>query len=330
VTARHEHALDGSDAALARLRLRVAAGARPDRLDGLPGEVRAVVTVADEVGAALLPTLDAAVEAHRQRRAAARQVHTATAPARTVAIGLVVLPLVAVPGLARLLGIDLVAFYGGGPGRVVGLVALLLWAAGAATIVALVRRAGQDTAPAGPAPRVLLAAVVAWLLVGPWLALVAAVLARLAARPPSAPVHPRLADATDLVAAGLSAGLAVPAALRQVAPHVPDLTADLHRLAWQAELGRLRPGVAGAAPSATCRRLAEVLADGLDTGGPLVPALRALAREVRAERGALAEAAALRLPARLIFPTALLLLPATVLAIGAPIVVTGLAGLDGV
>ena len=89
-----------------------------------------------------------------------------------------------------------------------------------------------------------------------------------------------------------------------------------------------------AAPSAatvppTCARLAEVLADGLEAGGPLVPALRALAREVRADRGAAAESAALRLPARLTFPTALLLLPATVLAIGAPIVLTGLASFSG-
>ena len=72
-----------------------------------------------------------------------------------------------------------------------------------------------------------------------------------------------------------------------------------------------------------------MLADGLDAGGPLVPALRALAREVRADRGAAAESAALRLPARLTFPTALLLLPATVLAIGAPIVLTGLASFSG-
>lgn len=330
---RHDPLVDlRQDAALTRLRLRVAAGARPGRLDGLPADVRPAVTVAEQTGAALLPTLDAATDAHRQRRAIARQVRTATAPARTVAVGLVVLPLVAVPALAGLLDVDLVAFYGTGVGTVVAVVALGLWAAGTATIAVLVARTGRDHAPPGPAPRVLVAAVVGWLVVGPWLAVGAAVLARATFRAPAVPPHRGLADACDLTAAALSTGLAVPPALREVAPHVPGLADDLRRLAWQAELGRLVPDASGpdtpgTPVPASCRRLAEALADGLDAGGPLVPALRALAREVRAERGAAAESAALRLPARLTFPTALLLLPATVLAIGAPIVVTGLSTL---
>src|SRR5690606_3523833 len=117
-------------------------------------------------------------------------------------------------------------------------------------------------------------------------------------RPAAPPPHAGLADAADLTAAALSAGLTVPAALREAAPHVPGLDRDLRRLAWQVELGGIRP----TATPATCTRLAAALADGLDAGGPLVPALRALARELRAERGAAAEAAALRLPARLTFP----------------------------
>lgn len=317
------------DAALTRLRLRVAAGARPDRLDGLPPDVRPAVAVADRVGAALLPTLDAAADAHRQRRAVARQVHTATAPARTVAVALVLLPVVAVPALARVLAIDLAAFYTTGIGTVVGAVAVGMWAAGAGAIVGLVVRAGRDPAPVGPTPRVLAAAVVGWLLAGPWLAALAGLGARLLHRRVAPPPHVALADACDLLAAALSAGLTVPAACREVAPHLPALADDLHRLAWQVELGRLRPGSATRGVPATCDRLAAVLADGLDAGGPLVPALRALAREVRAERGAAAESAALRLPARLTFPTALLLLPATVVAIGAPIVVTGLSAVGG-
>lgn len=325
--------MDGSvasqDAALARLRLRVAAGARPDGLAGLPPDVRPAVDVADRVGAALLPALDAATEAHRHRRQVARQVHTATAPARTVAVGLVLLPLVAVPALASLLDVDLVGFYSSGIGTVVGAVALALWATGAVAIAGLVRHAGRDPVPPGPTARVVVAALVGWLLVGPWVAVAAAVVARATFRPTPPPPHADLADACDLTAAALSAGLTVPAALREAAPHLPPLANDLRRLAWQAELGRLAPGAlpAGAPPS--CARLAEALADGLDAGGPLVPALRALAREVRADRGAAAESAALRLPARLTFPTALLLLPATVLAIGAPVVVTGVAEFSG-
>lgn len=309
------------EAALTRLRLQVAAGARPDALADLPDGVRPAVQLADRVGAAMLPTLDAAADAHRQRAAVTRQVRTATAPARTVAVGLVALPVLAVPLLAALLDVDLVAFYTTGIGAVVGAVALGLWGVGAVTIAGLVRHAGRDPVPPGPTARVLVAALLGWVLVGWWLAVVAAVGARLTHRPADPPPHPGLADAADLTAAALSAGLTVPAALREVAPHVPALDADLRRLAWQVELG----GIRGDALPDPCARLAAVLTDGLDAGGPLVPALRALAREVRAERGAAAEAAALRLPARLTFPTALLLLPATVLAIGAPIVVTGVA-----
>lgn len=175
----------------------------------------------------------------------------------------------------------------------------------------------------------MIAGLLAGLLVAPWAAVVAAVVARVTYRVPPAATHPDLADACDLVATALSAGLAVPAALREAAPHLPRLDADLRRLAWQTELGRLQTETGSSAVPPDCVPLASTLADGLDAGGPLVPALRALAREVRAERGALAESRALQLPTRLTFPTALCLLPATVLAIGAPIVVTGLASVSG-
>lgn len=326
---RNPHADSKADAALTRLRLQVAAGARPGSLADLPADVRPVVTVAEGVGAELLPTLDAAASARDQRRRIARQVQTATAPARTVAVGLVVLPVVAVPVLARVLDVDLVAFYTTPAGSLVGAVALVLWASGAAMIAALVMRAHRDPRPAGPGPRVLLAGLMAGLLVAPWAAVVAAVAARLTFRPPPPSPHADLADACDLVATALSAGLTVPAALREAAPHAPRLGADLRRLAWQAELGRLRPEPGRSTVPVDCLPLATTLADGVAAGGPLVPALRALSREVRADRGAAAESQALRLPARLTFPTALCLLPATVLAIGAPIVASGLSVVSG-
>jgi pilus assembly protein TadC len=75
--------------------------------------------------------------------------------------------------------------------------------------------------------------------------------------------------------------------------------------------------------------LVAALHDGLAAGGPLDPLLRALARRVRTERGAAARLRAERLPTRLTFPTALCLLPATVLAIGAPIVGAGLGAVAG-
>ena len=72
-----------------------------------------------------------------------------------------------------------------------------------------------------------------------------------------------------------------------------------------------------------------MVADARDAGGPLGPALRSLAAHVRADRGAARHQQAMRLPARLTFPTALCLLPATVLAIGAPIVASGLSAVGG-
>lgn len=316
------------DAAFARLRLQVAAGGRPASLTALPSDVRPAVELADRVGAALLPVLDATAEARRQRQQVARQVRTATAPARTVAVGLVTLPLVVVPVLAALVDVDLVGFYRTGVGLVVGTIAVCLWGTGVAGVAVLVAQAGRDPRPAGPSARVLVAAAVGWLVVGPWVAVPAAVVTRLTYRRPPAPPHPDLADACDLVATALSAGVTVPAALRESAAHVPALGDDLRRLAWQVELGRCRPGGGPEVPTSV-GRLAATLADGVAAGGPLVPTLRDLARLVRADRGAAAEAQALRLPVRLTFPTALCLLPATVLAIGAPIVVTGLSAVGG-
>ena len=61
-----------------------------------------------------------------------------------------------------------------------------------------------------------------------------------------------------------------------------------------------------------------------DVGAPVAPALRRLAGELRADERARVLAAAERLPAQLTFPTALALLPATLLLVGAPIVQVGL------
>ncbi|MFP4234382.1 MAG: hypothetical protein ACLFUG_05585, partial [Nitriliruptoraceae bacterium] len=71
-------------------------------------------------------------------------------------------------------------------------------------------------------------------------------------------------------------------------------------------------------------RLAAIIAAADRTGAPVAPSLRHLARELRADDLARVLAAAERLPAQLTFPTALCLLPATVLLVGAPIVHTGL------
>lgn len=315
----------GGDAALARLRLQVAGGARVPHHPDLPADATAAVALADRVGAPMLPVLDAAADAEHHRRRVARQLATVTAPARSVGLGLVAMPLLVVPLLGRVLAIDLVAFYTSGVGLLAGAVAVALWAVGAALVLAMVRRADHEPRPARPTLRVLGAALVAAVVASPLLAVPAAVLARVTFRPAPPPPHPQLALACDLVATGLSAGLTAAGALREAATELPELAPGLRRLAWQVDLGRL--GIAAVPDELS--RLAALLGSGLAAGGPLVPALRALAAEVRAERGARAEARAARLPARLTFPMSLCLLPATVLSIGAPIVVTGLSAVGG-
>lgn len=316
-----------ADAALARTRLRAAAGLPILPADDLPAPARSALAVADRVGAPVLPVLAAVQDAQEQQRRTERQVATAAAPARTVAVLLVALPLVVVPVLGRLLDLDLVAFYTSGPGLAVAAVAAVLWCLGAALTVGLLRHADREPTPSGPLPRALGAGLLALVVVGPWAAVLAAAVAWAAHRPGTPPPHPLLATACELVATALSAGLTVAAALREAAHELPDLATDLRRVAWQAELGRLG-GAPDGAPAAVVP-LCRVLAEGMAAGSPLVPALRDLARQVRADRGALAEARALRLPARLTFPTSLLLLPATVLAIGAPIVASGLSAVGG-
>jgi len=115
-------------------------------------------------------------------------------------------------------------------------------------------------------------------------------------------------------------------ALRLVADTLPGCGTSLRRLALEAELGALGAHVGpvvGARASAV-ERLRGVLATAEDVGASPSRALVALAADLRADRLADTLAAAERLPAQLTFPTTLLLLPATVLLVGAPIVDVGL------
>lgn len=313
-------------AGLARVRMRVAAGARPGDLRGLARDDRRAIRVADRVGAPLLPVIEAAEVAAAQRREIDDAVASAVAPARTVGAALVLLPVLVVPGLAAMLDLDLGAFYSSPVGMVVGAVAVGLWLAGLGLVAGMVRMTSGELRPPSPSGRMAMAGVAAGLVVGPWAGVAAAVAARLTWRAPAPPPHRDLAAACELGAAALQAGLPVGAALREVAGDLPDLTTDLRRLALLVELGHA--DLPAAAPPALAE-VAGVVADARDAGGPLGPALRSLAAHVRADRGAARHQQAMRLPARLTFPTALCLLPATVLAIGAPIVASGLSAVGG-
>lgn len=313
------------------LRLRVAAGVAPTPAAGggyLPPRGERAVRVATRVGAPLLEAIDAAAAADDDVQRARRAVQVASAQTRTVAGALVVAPILLVPGLGRLVGADLVTFYRTGLGLLVLAAGGALLLLGCGVIVLLVRRVGRpvrERSSGGPFA-IGAAIVVAWLVwrtIGPALAPIAGLAAQhLAARRPSgsAPEAHDVEEAADLAAIALGGGVSNAHALRLAADELPELADALRRLAFDLEHGR----------SATSEpheldRLALVLVSATELGAPVAPTLRRLAADLRADDLARKLAAAERLPAQLTFPTALCLLPATLLLIGAPIVHAGLA-----
>lgn len=310
---------------LVELRGRIVAGAPTGDVREVPPRVRRALQVAVAVGAPLAPALDAATAALEDGRRRDRAVRVATAQARAVATGLLGLPVVLVPGLGRLLGVDLVAFYGTSAGAVVLVVAGALVVAGVVLVRGIVRRAAAP--PSGRrttlAPALLAGAVVAVAVGAP-----AGALAALAVwwlrRPPADAGDPALEEVAELVATALAGGTSTSAALRLVSRTGVGDELALDRLALAADLGRVDGSEGG--PLAP---LARVLATTGRWGSPAAASLRALASDLRAEQLADALAAAERLPAQLTVPTALCLLPASVLLLGAPLVADGLAHAGG-
>ena len=288
-----------SAAALAtdRARLRLAAGAPLGPDEELTPRVARALAVAREVGAPLLPALDAAAAAEDDAARAVRAVGVATAQARTVAAGLVVAPVLLVPVIGRLAGADVVAFYAGGPGRAVLAVGAILLTTGGLVARALVgraRRAGASGPDAG------------------------------------------LEEAVELVATALGGATGPATALRTVAAHVdgpPGRHAPLLRtLALELDLGLAGGRAAGgraAAWGGGAGRLHDALGLSAEVGAPVGPVLRRLARDLRADELARVLAAAERLPAQLTVPATLLLLPASVLLIAAPLLDAGLRAVAG-
>ena len=124
-----------------RIRLHLLAGSplTPDlRLSPRMGRA---VAVATDVGAPLLPAVEAASEAEEDDVRAVRAVTVSTAQARTVARGLTLAPLLLVPLIGRLAGVDVVAFYREGAGRLILLVGVALLIVGGAVARLLIARA---------------------------------------------------------------------------------------------------------------------------------------------------------------------------------------------
>jgi pilus assembly protein TadC len=296
-----------------RVRLHLEAGVPLGPDLRLTPRVQRAVSVAQLVGAPLLGAIESAAAAEEDAARSVRAVAVATAQSRTVALGLVLAPVLLVPVIGRLAGADVVAFYLSPLGRGVLGVGLLLLGAGALVARALVARVGQP--------------------------------------------HPdaALEEAVELTATAIAGGSGTAAALRTVAAVLPAQGDRLRRLALDLDLGvglgvgvdarRIeapdggtpRSSLLGAIPRTNgrgaepdaLRRLRVVIVTAASVGAPSAGALLRLARDLRAAELARVLAAAERLPAQLTFPTTLLLLPATVLLIAAPLLDAGLQRVAG-
>jgi tight adherence protein C len=316
---------DGRD--LDRLRLRVAAGADPGDASLLGPRTATVLRVAREAGSPLLDALDAAADAADDVRRAERAVDVASAQGRAVAAGLLLAPVVLVPLGGQLFGVDLVAYHRTPLGVATGGLGLLLLAVGAVASRRAIAAVGAPPRQPSLARRRLLGLLGAGVTAAVLHPVASLLVAGVAFRRGGAvdrPVDPRVADAAELAATAVGGGLPPAAALRLAAAELPDLAPALRRLAFDLEHGSPPADLPGG-----LERLAEVLVDADRLGAPVGPTLRRLAGDVRADELARVLAAAERLPVRLTFPTALCLLPGTLLLIGAPIVQAGLGSALG-
>jgi tight adherence protein C len=120
----------------------------------------------------------------------------------------------------------------------------------------------------------------------------------------------------DLTALGLSAGLSFVAALGAAADHLPEEAAQTVRRALRSPAGREEAGPAPALLALADRALV--------TGAPLLASIDGYATSLRRNERAAAVERARRLPVKLLFPLALLILPGFLLLTVGPALLTGL------
>lgn len=316
----------GADADVDELRTRLLVGAPPSTVAaGLPARAARAVSVAAAVGAPAVPALDAALAARADDLRRERALAVATAQARTVAAGLAALPLVAVTGLGALLELDLWSFYTSGVGALVGAAGAGLAALGVAVSWRIVANAGRRPRPVPPHVVAVVVGGLVLAVAGVVAAVTAAVAVYLWRRS-----HPRPQGAAagadevaDLLATAVTGGYGTAAALRVVADALPDHGPALRRAALAIDLGQPPALPVG------LHRITTIIGTSARWGAPAGPSLRAVAADLRGEELARSLAAAERLPALLAFPTALCLLPACVLLVGAPLVAEGIRAASG-
>lgn len=327
---------DAAHAALHDALGRVAVGTAldPSRLDE---RTRRALDLARDLGAPAVEVLRAADARAEADADATRALRRASAQGRAVALGLALAPPALAPLLARLVAPAGTAFWASATGRVVLLLAGALWLLGVAVVLVLLRRAAADPSAtrsgsrgatdsaAGGGAVTVAGGGSGWLLVGaalavsgrPLLGLLAGLPALRAGRPVPAPGRDEL---LELACVGLRAGLPLGHALRRAGGVLPHLSDAAARLALWLELGAVGeppclPDLA--APLARTHRL----------GAPVLPVAERLAAGLRAAALQRRLEAAERLPVQLTVPTTLLLLPAALLVVLAPVLDAALAPL---
>jgi tight adherence protein C len=140
-----------------------------------------------------------------------------------------------------------------------------------------------------------------------------------------------LPDVVDLLALAVGAGLTVPLAVAAVARRASGPLADeLERACDEVALGRRMGDALDDIPhraGEAVRPLVGALVASERYGAPLGRALERLADEVRADRRRHADAAARRVPVKLLFPLVLCTLPAFGLLTVAPLLVSAVRSL---
>jgi tight adherence protein C len=140
-----------------------------------------------------------------------------------------------------------------------------------------------------------------------------------------------LPEVVDLFVVGIGAGLNVPLALRAIGPLCPAPFADaLRSTVTHTEMGMRTADALEALPQRLgepVRPLSSALIASERYGVPLTASLERLADEVRRDRRRHAEAAARRVPVKLLFPLVFCSLPALALLSVAPLIAGALRAL---
>jgi len=136
-------------------------------------------------------------------------------------------------------------------------------------------------------------------------------------------IRRQLPDAMDLLTLSVEAGLGFEAAVAQVANTLPGAVArEFSRMLHEMQMGQRRADALRALGSRTTvielRTIATSLLQATELGIPIADVLREQAREMRIKRRQNAEAAAAKVPVKVVFPLVLCLLPALFVVVIGP------------